>query len=137
MTIRKRLPKKVANKERGEVMLTYDKYLELGGNLPEDDFPLFLTHANIKLDFITANKWSEFDYEESDIALKCELLLTKVMNLLQEQDTHKRVGIKSYSNGIESIQYDDTYTDKAINKQIKNLCVEYLNGTGLLYRGVK
>ena len=71
-------------------MLTYDKYLELGGNLEEDDFPLFLTHANMKLDFITANKWSEFDYEKSDIALKCELLLTKVMNLLQEQDTHKQ-----------------------------------------------
>ena len=118
-------------------MLSYDKFLELGGNLEEDDFPLFLTHANIKLDFITMNKWSEFDYESSDIALKCELLLTKVINLLQEQDTHKRVGIKSYSNGIESIQYDDTYTDKAINKQIKNLCVEYLQGTGLLYRGVR
>ena len=118
-------------------MLSYDKFIEYGGTLDEEDFPLFLTHANIKLDFITMNKWSDFDYENSDIQLKCELLLTKVINLLQEQDTHKRVGIKSYSNGIESIQYDDTYTDKAINKQIKNLCVEYLQGTGLLYRGVR
>lgn len=116
-------------------MLTYDKYLEIGGNMEEEDFPIFLTQANLKLDFFTMGRWSDFDYDGD---LKCELLVTKVINLLQEQSKFQNdvKGVKSYSNGIETISYEDAFSDKSINKQIKNMCVEYLQGTDLLYRGV-
>ena len=114
-------------------MLSYDKYIEIGGSVEEEDFPIFLTQANLKLDFMTMGKWKDYDYGGD---LNCELLVTKIINLLHEQSQSTRGGVRSYSNGIESITYDDAYSDKSINKQIKNMCVEHLQGTNLMYRGV-
>ena len=117
-------------------MLSYEEYLNMGGDVEEEDFPLFLTHAKMKIDFVTMGRFSNYSPAKEEL-LKCQLLLFKVINLLTEQSEFKMRGVTSYSNGIESISYYDPYTDDAVNKKIKNMCVEHLQGTGLLYRGVR
>ena len=117
-------------------MLNYSEYLEIGGNIKEEDFPLFLEHAINKIDFVTMGRFSKFT-PDKETKRKIDLLLVRVISLIEEQADFKMRGVSAYSNGIESITYSDSYTEKEVNKRVKELCTEYLQGTGLLYRGVR
>lgn len=109
-------------------MLTYNEYINMGGTLSESDFPILLQDAIDKVDFYTFGKFSKTDNENS------KKLLVKVIGVLEEQSNFIK-GVKSYGDGIETITYDDYYTEKETDKRILNLCKMYLQNTGLLYRG--
>ena len=112
----------------GVKMLTYNEYINMGGTLSESDFPILLQNAIDKIDFYTFGKFSKTDTENS------KKLLVKVIGVLEEQSNFLK-GVKSYGDGIETITYDDYYTEKETDKRILTLCKVYLQNTGLLYRG--
>lgn len=115
--------------------MKYERYIELGGSVSEEDFPIFLVEATTRLDYILSGRFSNWNPEDEITQSRRDILLVKTISLIKESVKNLR-DVTSYSNGIESFTYGDTLTEKSVNNKILVLCKEYLYGTDLLYRGV-
>ena len=115
-------------------MLKYDEYINIGGKCESAAFEHLYARAKAYIVYITNDRISGL----KEIPFNVKLLITDMINLYAENDSNNQPNnISSYSNGIESISYNNksdvesaTYTK--INKLIKMYLSNYPE---LLYRG--
>lgn len=117
--------------------LGYTEYVALGGKLPESAFSGYITDAEAKLDYLTFNRLSKYDYVPEMV----KKALVKFISILKDNSRLEyNIGISSYSNGIESISYDTSNGEAniSIDKKLYAILLEYLIGyPDLLDRGIR
>lgn len=103
--------------------ITYEEYLELGGNLPKDQFTLLERKAQRWLDTFTFNRIHELP-EIPTIVKEC---LVEFMSRLSILDSQRQSGdvITSYSNGVETFNYQ-LKTDNETKKELHDLAIDWL-----------
>jgi len=102
--------------------ITYAEYQALGGTLSETAFNLEEKKARKKLDFFTFNR-IDFDTLEDEDIESIKELMTMFINKMSVSSLG--AGVTSYSNGIESIGYSDSY-GKSLQNELHELAIEYL-----------
>lgn len=112
--------------------LTYEDYTSFGGKLSINDFPNLLLDCEIYLRKLT---FGNIDNVSLDQNIK--RLMVKCIDEVIYTDSQLDGSISSYSDGIESISYNNEgIGQKAVESKILTLCRQYLPSE-LLYRGRK
>ena len=109
--------------------LTYEDYKSLGGKVDIDNFPNLLLDCEIYLDRITMSKIHSAPFTDS-----IKRLIVKCIDVLEKNESLDE-SISSYSDGIESISYNNEGVgQKPTESKIIRLCKLYLPPE-LMYRG--
>lgn len=99
--------------------LTFDEYQELGGTVPQSDFPNLEHKAQRKLDYFTQNRIKKM----TTIPEEVKELLTIYVDRMSK--TEGSENITSYSNGTESFSYAGRSSAELDNEYFR-IAVEYL-----------
>lgn len=112
--------------------ITYEEYVELGGDLPEDKFNLIERKAQRWLDSFTFNRIQKL----AEIPVIVKECLVEYISRLNIVDSQRESGdvITSYSNGVETFNYQ-LKSDKEVKKELNNIAIDWLPNY-LVYRGV-
>ena len=103
--------------------ITYDEYVELGGNLSEDDFPLFERKAQRYLDHITFDRIKSLTIIPDEVK---EVLVEFIdhYSSFNAQNMDGQV-ISKYSNDVETITYRRE-TENEVNRVLYKLARTWL-----------
>lgn len=112
--------------------ITYEEYVELGGNLPEDQFNLLERKAQRWLDCFTFNRIQQLP-EIPSVVKECLVEYISRLNIVDSQREDGNV-VTSYSNGVETFNYQ-LKSDKEIKKELNNIAIDWLPNY-LVCRGV-
>ena len=105
--------------------LSYEDYKKFGGKVDSNAFPLLWLDCQKYLEKITFGRLKSLDDNAKRFAVRViDSILLPASNL--------DLNVSSYSNGIESITYNQS-TD-AITNSVSSLARQYLDNN-LLYRG--
>lgn len=94
--------------------LTYNEYIEYGGKVSVDAFPLLEIKARKHLDAFTSNRITEIT---NDI----KLVMVEFINKISKVQDGDRV--TSFSNGKVSFSYD---TQTSLESELSNIATMYL-----------
>jgi hypothetical protein len=107
--------------------ITYDEYVELGGNLPEDVFPRLLRKAQRYLDYITFNRIKLLPSIPDEVK---EVLADFVDKFNKKEEVSGSFSsASSYSNGVESVTFKEnasTQFNNELNKFAIQILPDYL-----------
>lgn len=115
--------------------LTYEEYVELGGNLQEMPFNILEFKARKKIDEFTFNRLVNLKKQKQEV----KMCVYELMNTINEQETK---GKSSESIDGYSVSYANT-SAREINNQYNNVIRTYLidckleDGTPYMYCGVE
>lgn len=103
--------------------LEYEKYLELGGTVSRDAFPILERKAQRLLDYITFNRIPKL----KEIPEEVYEVLTEFIDNYHDFDKQKVDGevIEKYSNGVETIAYRRTSSNQ-FKKELTNMAYTIL-----------
>lgn len=103
--------------------ITYEEYQEYGGTLPENTYTHLERKAQRWLDYFTFNRIPHLT-DIPEIVKEC---LVEFITRLSILDTQRQSGdvISSYSNGVETIQYQ-LKTDDEIKKELYGIAMNWL-----------
>lgn len=118
--------------------LTFEEYQKLGGKCAESAFPLLQTDVEIKLNYITFNKFSKWLDNLEEIPEVVKYLEIKLIDIFNSTKSDRDSTISSYSNGIETFSYkSDANIEKTLLQSVDDIAKEYLYALNpnLFYRG--
>lgn len=126
--------------EVGELYLTYEEYLEMGGKQDQPTFNINEYQVENRLDFLTNGRIKKLDEVPEEVKQLCFRLNISFWEKPNTIDASSN--LSSYSNGIESFGYKSgTATSNGsiisdVDLQINSLVKEYLwMYPELVYRG--
>ena len=126
--------------EVGELYLTYEEYLEMGGKQDQPTFNINEYQVENRLDFLTNGRIKKLDEVPEEVKQLCFRLNISFWEKPNTIDTPSN--LSSYSNGIESFGYKSGTTTgngsiiSDVDLQINSLVKEYLwMYPELVYRG--
>lgn len=99
--------------------LTYDNYVNRGGNLPESVFTYIEAKAEKKLDYYTHYRIKTFEKPPTEV----EDVIFEFINFLEKHSPVDK-SIASYSNGIESFSFREN-VDPFV--ELYSIAKEYLD----------
>lgn len=132
-------------------MVTYDYYSTeyYGDSVDESSFEKWERRAVDKLKYLCSGNLTDEAIEQNEEKIKkavCSLidLLFQIDDATKSVNDPAKANIKSMSSGGQSVSFgnNDTLITKALsdkvaqNRLMIDAVVEYLNDTGLLYKGV-
>lgn len=112
--------------------ITYNEYVELGGTVSEDAFPILERKAQRYLDTLTYNRIPELDTIPDVVKEVLTEFITRLSNF-SNQSTEGEI-IKQYSNGVESMTFS-RLGESELRSNLRKLAVDWLP-TYLTYKGV-
>lgn len=133
--------------------LSYDDYIDMGGNLGEEQFDELAFEAKSQIDWYTFHRLDNFEIIPEEVA-RCMFYLIKLLKeqsdaLMPDSDSSVSTGvdktIASQSNDGVSISYNILSASQAVEmseKKINQTVSRYLNGVKdslgrrILYRGL-
>ena len=126
--------------EVGELYLTYEEYLEMGGKQDQPTFNINEYQVENRLDFLTNGRIKKLDEVPEEVKQLCFRLNISFWEKPNTIDASSN--LSSYSNGIESFGYKSGTTTSNgsiisdVDLQINSLVKEYLwMYPELVYRG--
>lgn len=126
--------------EVGELYLTYEEYLEMGGKQDQPTFSINEYQIENRLDFLTNGRIKKLDKVPDEVKQLCFRLNISFWEKPNTIDAPSN--LSSYSNGIESFGYKSGTTTSNgsvisdVDLQINSLVKEYLwMYPELVYRG--
>lgn len=126
--------------EAGELYLTYEEYLEMGGKQDQPTFNINEFQVENRLDFLTNGRIKKLDEVPEEVKQLCFRLNISFWEKPNTIDAPSN--LSSYSNGIESFGYKSGTTTgngsiiSDVDLQINSLVKEYLwMYPELVYRG--
>lgn len=126
--------------EVGELYLTYEEYLEMGGKQDQPTFNINEFQVENRLDFLTNGRIKKLDEVPEEVKQLCFRLNISFWEKPNTIDAPSN--LSSYSNGIESFGYKSGTTTSNgsiisdVDLQINSLVKEYLWAyPELVYRG--
>lgn len=126
--------------EVGELYLTYEEYLEMGGKQDQPTFNINEFQVENRLDFLTNGRIKKLDEVPEEVKQLCFRLNISFWEKPNTIDAPSN--LSSYSNGIESFGYKSGTTTSNgsiisdVDLQINSLVKEYLwTYPELVYRG--
>jgi hypothetical protein len=126
--------------EVGELYLTYEEYLEMGGKQDQPTFNINEFQVENRLDFLTNGRIKKLDEVPEEVKQLCFRLNISFWEKPNTIDAPSN--LSSYSNGIESFGYKSGTTTgngsiiSDVDLQINSLVKEYLwMYPELVYRG--
>ena len=109
-----------------ELLMTYDKYVELGGTASESTFNISIKKAQMKLNFLTNNRLRNLETIPDEVYE----LLVRMVDIYSTVNVDRDPNLTSYSNGIESFGYAANAVGNGgqtnIDRQVAKLVTEYL-----------
>ena len=112
--------------------ITYNEYVELGGTVSEDAFPILERKAQRYLDTLTYNRIPELDTIPDVVKEVLTEFITRLNNF-SNQSTEGEI-IKQYSNGVESMTFS-RLGESELRSNLRKLAIDWLP-TYLTYKGV-
>ena len=112
--------------------ITYNEYVELGGTVSEDAFPILERKAQRYLDTLTYNRIPELDTIPDVVKEVLTEFITRLSNF-SNQSTEGEI-IKQYSNGVESMTFS-RLGESELRSNLRKLAIDWLP-TYLTYKGV-
>lgn len=122
----------------------YYKNTFMGTLIPETSFNKLERDARRKINYFTCNNIKKVNNLIKDT-------MCSLMELIYENENNKKLLldndnkiVASETNGPRSISYVNKTTiqekqvksEQQLNKELYNICLEYLSNTGLMYRGI-
>lgn len=112
--------------------ITYNEYVQLGGTVSEDAFPILERKAQRYLDTLTYNRIPELDTIPDVVKEVLTEFITRLSNF-SNQSTEGEI-IKQYSNGVESMTFS-RLGESELRSNLRKLAIDWLP-TYLTYKGV-
>lgn len=119
--------------------MTFDEYREMGGTVADETtFNSLQAQVEAKMNYLTFGRL-EYLYEHDSLPEEVSRLEVELITEFQMDSTATvKTGVKSYSNGIETITYseNDSNIEQLRNKRINSTMQTYLwKYPELFYRG--
>lgn len=120
--------------------LTFEEYQALGGKCTQDAFLTLQFDTESKMDYITSGRLAKLIEELGTVPKEIQMLEVKLVNIENNSKMERDDNTTSYSNGIESFGYGDTFNkslDASLTERFKDIMMEYLypKYPELFYRG--
>lgn len=109
--------------------LSYEDYTKYGGKASIDDFPLFIVDVEQHLKRYTFNRIDKYP-----LTPQIKRLMVRIIDDVLIKQVNLNPAISSYSDGIESITYNNEFHSIYTATKINGLCKLYLPDE-LIYRG--